>query len=257
MSDDLIGALKQLTIQAGKLAARLRSAGLIIERKADSSPVTNADKAVSELIYQRLQILTPDILVVCEERPLIMPDTETFWLVDPIDGTEHYLKGQDSYTINIGLIRDGQPTIGLIYQPEIDKLYYTDSAGQLKIQQYDQMLAVEPQIAIAGHKRAVVGLQKLNTETREFFNYHKVHQISYVAGAGKLCLVAEGSVDISPQFNHQTMEWDIAAGHCLILATGGNIVDLRGQQITYRKANFTNGKYLACSRHWFQGLLND
>lgn len=247
--NDLITSLKELIIDAGKIAIERRSQELIIEYKEDNSPVTNADKEVSTFIYNRLQVLTPDILVICEERPLIIPTTDTFWLVDPIDGTKNYIKGKDSYTVNIGLIKNGEPTIGLVYQPAIDKLYYTSSLDNIEIEQYGKTL----QINKAQYKNnfiAVVSPEKLDRETESFLKDNLVTEVRYVAGSIKLCLVADGTADIAPKLNHPTMEWDIAAGHSLIKATGGNIVGLDGKQITYGKPNFINNKYFACNYRW-------
>lgn len=252
---DLITSLRELIIKAGKIAIEQRSHELIIEYKEDNSPVTNADKAVSKFIYNYLQILTPGILIICEEQPLIMPSTDTFWLIDPIDGTKNYIKGKDSYTINIGLIKNGQPTIGLIYQPAIDKLYYTNSLGNIAIEQYGKTLSINKR-QYDDNFIAVVSREKLDRETAHFLKNKLVSQVKYVAGSIKLCLVADGTADIAPNLNHPTMEWDIAAGHSLIKATGGNIVGLDGKQITYGKANFINHKYLACNYRWLNSHLS-
>ena len=274
----LIGQLKELIIEAGKIAIATRNKDLIIEYKEDNSPVTNGDKAVSAFIYNKLQGLTPDILVICEERPLIIPTTNTFWLIDPIDGTKNYIRGKDTYTINIGLIENGEPTIGLIYQPAIDKLYYTSSLNTIKIEQYGKTLEVSNPSFSQGVninesergsnlltevelKKNPIGLQKkyfigivspgiIDQETANFLKNNYVNEIKYVPGSLKLCFVADGTADIAPKLNHPTMEWDIAAGHSLIKATGGNIMDLSGKQITYGKPNFMNNKYFACNYDW-------
>lgn len=126
MNNNLINTLKDLIIDTGKIALDIKKSGILIDTKSDGSVVTNADKEISKIIYQNLQDLTPEIDIVCEEQPLPILSNNTFWLIDPIDGTRSYVNGKSTYTINIGLIKNGVPTIGLIYQPETDKLYYTD-----------------------------------------------------------------------------------------------------------------------------------
>jgi len=248
MNDNLINALKDLIINTGKIALDIKKTKILIDTKSDGSVVTNADKEISKIIYQNLQALTPKVPIVCEEQPLPTLDDNDFWLVDPIDGTRSYVSGKSTYTINIGLIKNGVPTIGLIYQPETAKLYYTDKSGQLKIEQYSKEIPIVHKPKEEGFN-AVVGFYHSNKATKEFLDKYSFDKIDAIGSSIKLCLIAEGSADIYPKFG-QTMEWDIAAGHALIKAAGGNILDLNGKEITYSKKSFVNPNFLACSKYW-------
>ncbi len=115
MNDNLINALKDLIINTGKVALDIKKAGILTDTKSDGSVVTNADKEISKIIYQTLQTLTSQIAIVCEEQSLPILSSDTFWLIDPIDGTRSYVNGKSTYTVNIGLIENDFPTIGLIY----------------------------------------------------------------------------------------------------------------------------------------------
>ncbi|CAK6514182.1 3'(2'),5'-bisphosphate nucleotidase CysQ [Rickettsia helvetica] len=248
MNDNLINALKDLIINTGKVALDIKKAGILTDTKSDGSVVTNADKEISKIIYQTLRTLTSQIAIVCEEQPLPILSSDTFWLIDPIDGTRSYVNGKSTYTLNIGLIENGSPTIGLIYHPETAKLYYTDVNGRLKIEQNSKEVFVnhEPK-----HEElnAVIGFYNSNKATKEFLSKYSFGQINAIGSSIKLCLIAEGTADIYPKFG-QTMEWDIAAGHALIKAGGGNILDCDGQEITYGKENFANPNFFACSKYW-------
>jgi len=254
MNDNLINALKDLIINTGKIALDIKKSGILTDIKSDGSFVTNADKEISKIIYQTLQTLTPQIAIVCEEQPLPILNSDTFWLIDPIDGTRSYVNGKSTYTVNIGLIENGLPTIGLIYQPESDKLYYTNESGQLKIEQYSKEIPLT-------HKQkeerlnAVIGFYHSNKTTKEFLSKYSFDKIDAIGSSIKLCLIAEGAADIYPKFG-QTMEWDIAAGHALIKAGGGNMLDLSGAEITYGKENFLNPNFFACSKYWLANISN-
>ena len=251
MNKELVHALKELIIQAGALAITKRNSGLKVELKEDGSPVTNADKEISNLIYKKLTELTPDIPIICEEQPVSDIDTSIFWLVDPIDGTRSYIKQESSFTVNIGLVKNNVPTCGFIYQPEAAKLYYTDAQGKLIVEQDGKPLEVADSV-ISDNYIATVSSHYLNLATRYFLTQHSIIDIVRVPSSIKLCLVAEGVADVYPRFG-RTMEWDIAAGHALIRAAGGDIVDTYGKALSYGKPNFENPHFLAFSKNWLKG----
>lgn len=244
MDQYFIPNLKETIIQAGEIAVNLREKGLTIERKKDYSPVTNADIQVSDFIYKKLTKLDPNIPVICEERPLknILKDS-MFWLVDPIDGTKSYIRNMDSFTVNIALISNQVPKVGLIYQPALKKLYFTDDEGNFCAEQN-------------GHKVreikreddsfiAVVSSRNFNEKTENYIRNNPFSEIIAVPSSIKLCMVAEGSADIYPKFG-PTMEWDIAAGHALVNAAGGIIIDqTSNQSLLYGKTGFKNSEFLA------------
>jgi len=247
--NNLITSLKNLIIEAGKIALIRRNLGLIISYKKDHSPVTNADKDISDFIYNGLNSLTPNISVICEERDLGILPQDSFWLVDPIDGTQSYIKGEETYTVNIALIQDCTPTIGFIYQPSKCRLCYTDENNTLKIEQN----GIEIKLSTLKQKgySATISSRALNLETKNFLNKHNITRVVSVPSSIKLCLVAEGVVDIYPKFG-TTMEWDIAAGHALIKASGGNVIGLDGNELIYKKKNYQNSNFYACSRCWLE-----
>ncbi|UCM85618.1 MAG: 3'(2'),5'-bisphosphate nucleotidase CysQ [Rickettsia endosymbiont of Culicoides impunctatus] len=247
MMVNLIRSLKSLITDAGRIALMTRDLGLIVCYKEDNSPVTNADKEISNFIYNGLMELTPNIPVICEEREIVTLNEEQFWLIDPIDGTKSYIKGEDTYTVNIALIKNGMPVIGFIYQPSMQKLHYTDANNALRVEQNDVEVSFDA--LPRNHYSAVVSSRWFNLDTKSFLEKHLITEIVSIPSSIKLCLIAEGKADIYPKFG-TTMEWDIAAGHALIKANGGNIIDLDGNELIYQKKNFQNPHFYAYSRYF-------
>jgi 3'(2'), 5'-bisphosphate nucleotidase len=250
--DISIEALKDIILEAGELALRAKNLGIDVFYKKDKSPVTSGDKALSTFIYEEITKIS-DKQVICEERDnLPLKDRQNFWLIDPIDGTRSYIRGENTYTVNIALIKDGIPSIGLIYQPENKKLYYTDSKGKLSIEQNGKKIEL-PTIHDKESFTAVIGSHYLSKITQHFLKNHFIDKVITVPSSIKLCLIAEGTADIYPRFG-QTMEWDTAAGQALILARGGDIVDMEGNSLTYAKEGFENPHFFAVSQNWIKRL---
>jgi len=249
MDQRFISNLKEIIINAGQISIDLRNKGLIIEQKNDSSPVTNADIAVSNFIYQKLTELDNNIPIICEEKPLKdISNKEMIWLVDPIDGTKSYIKNMDSFTVNIALIYNQIPIIGLIYQPTTKKLYFTNHDKKLCIEKNAKTIEVEQKTN--SDYIVVVSSRNFNFKTEQYIQEREFSEIISIPSSIKLCMVAEGSVDVYPKFG-PTMEWDIAAGHALILATGGNVIDNdTGQQLLYTKKNFKNSDFIASNKRY-------
>ena len=253
MDQIFISNLKEIIIEAGQISIDLRNKGLITEQKKDNSPVTNADIAVSNFIYSKLTILDKNIPIICEEQPLKNISNESMiWLVDPIDGTKSYIKDMDSFTVNIALIHNQFPVIGLIYQPTSRKLYFTNHKKKLCIEKNGKPLEVE-QKANKDYI-AVVSSRNFNLKTEEYIQEHNFSEVISIPSSIKLCMVAEGSVDVYPKFG-PTMQWDIAAGHALILASGGNVIDnTTGKTLLYTKNNFQNHDFIASSKRYSDSL---
>lgn len=246
-ADDILD-LKSLIIEVGQVAHHHQNHDITVEIKADYSPVTNVDKLVSEMIVSGIAKLTPNILIISEEADLPERGADCFWLVDPIDGTKSYIRGDDTYTVNIGLIENGIPVFGLIYRPSTKMLHYTDANGKLKIERDGADITNE---IIRKNKHiltAAVSSKAINELTKEFITQNNIEEIVHIPSSIKLCLVADGSVDLYPRFG-ETMEWDIAAGDALIRAAGGKIIDINTNEIMeYNKPGFLNKGFIAYNK---------
>lgn len=257
LTDSLINQIKSLIIKAGEVALKEKHLGLTIEYKNnDHSPVTSADKKISDLIYDALSTITPEIEVICEERnPITLKNKSRFWLIDPIDSTVSYIKGLEYYTINIALIIDDVPILGFIYQPEKRKLYYTNIDNNLVIEQYNMVISTLNQQISRDKYIAITSANNFNQLTEDFLVHYSLNKVLHVPSSLKLCWIAEGIADVYPKFG-DTMEWDIASGHALIISTGGNISNLNGIQVSYNKPHFKNHHFLAYSKRWYNRYIN-
>ena len=257
MDEKFISKLKNIIIEAGKISISLRDEGLIVKRKKDSSPVTNADIEISNFIYSELTKLDQVIPIICEEQPLKdVLGKEMIWLVDPIDGTRSYIKNMDSFTVNIALIHNQIPIIGLIYQPTSRKLYFTNPKQEFCLEKNGNILKTlkrEDKNYIA-----VVSSRNFNYKTEKYIQENGFSEIISIPSSIKLCMVAEGSADVYPKFG-STMEWDTAAGHALIRAAGGAVIDNNtGRTLLYNtKNNFKNPDFIAFNEKYNPLLILD
>ena len=246
-SSDLTAAIVALADAAGEAIMALY--GKVEARhKDDRSPVTAADEAAERVILKGLRKLTPDIPVVAEEEVSRGAGPETvanrFWLVDPLDGTKEYLNHNGEFTVNIALIEDGVPTLGVVGAPALDALYATD--GQRAWVRRD---GAGPQV-IGARKAPDDGLvvavsrSHRDAETDAFLKDLKIAGEKVGGSSLKFCLVAAGEADLYPRFG-RTMEWDTAAGHAVLRAAGGSVRTVEGDELAYGKPGFANPSFIA------------
>lgn len=206
-----------------------------VKYKSDSSPVSVADLESDQLICKYLIKLYPNIPIVSEERDNIVEinNHELFWLIDPLDGTKSFLKKNGEFTINIALIKNSIPIIGLVYSPLSDNLYYT---GEDKIP-YKISRGVINSIKtrkIPKQGPTIISSSSCMSGKRinKFLTNIQYNKIILTSSSIKICMIAEGTADIYPRFG-QTMEWDTAAGHAILNAAGGYITTFEGDELTY------------------------
>jgi len=221
-----------------------------VERKADRSPVTQADRDAHDIIERALQQLTPDIHIISEEHTdhVVPEDDALFWLVDPLDGTKSFIRGESEFTVNIALIDDGVPVMGVIYIPA-EGMMYAGSRETGAWRQRDggaRELIHTRAVPQAGYA-AVVSLSHLDPDTEHFLREYKIATRVQASSSLKFCRVAEGEADLYPRFG-PTMEWDTAAGHAIILAVGGRVENPDGSALIYGKETLRNGAFIVYGR---------
>ena len=235
--------------EAGEAILKIVEGGFEVESKDDLSPVTIADRAAELIILGALAKAAPGVPVVAEEEVAAgrIPDfRDTYFLVDPLDGTKEFIRGGDDYTVNIGLVSDGTPLLGAVFAPARGQLHagivgsgawLEDSAGRRPI-------TVRPR---GQSLTAVASKSHFNQSTADYLA-EAVGECDYV-GVGsslKFCIVAEGKADIYPRLS-PTSEWDTAAGHAVLLAAGGCVDGPDGQKLRYGKNAFINRGFVATS----------
>lgn len=259
---ELLNIAIKAAIIAGKEIIRLYEQPLDIRRKDDQSPVTQADLIANKIIIDELK--QSEIPIISEESyssQIEIP--EFFWLVDPLDGTKEFINQNGEFTVNIALINNEKPTLGVVYAPAKELLYFASPetlSMKIKVRNHtilQDTLEVLP-ICKSNHPsvRIVASRSHLNNETKAFIKAlqetHKQTEIVYAGSSLKLCLIAEGSADIYPRFG-KTMEWDTAAGHALLLYTNADMYHAQTlEPIRYGKKDLINPDFVAIRKnmHW-------
>jgi 3'(2'), 5'-bisphosphate nucleotidase len=226
------GLLNELTALASRAAAAILAVSrdrLAVRSKSDQSPVTAADEASDATIASGLAQLLPGIVIVSEESPRTVNPGPSFVLVDPLDGTREFLAGRDEYTINIAIIVDHRPLVGVIAAPALglvyrgivgrgaERLRLTPGAG---LAQASEVVAIRTRTAPAGGLVAAVSRSHLEPATEAFLQGVDVHDRISSGSALKFCRIAEGTADLYPRLS-PTSEWDVGAGHAIVAAAGG------------------------------------
>lgn len=215
-----------------------------LQLKSDASPVTAADLAAHHVLLAALSSLLPGCPVVSEEdekSQRFRTPTGRFWLIDPLDGTKEFLARNGEFTVNIALIDDGKPVLGVVYAPAIDALYW----GGEGLGAWRQQAGAVEKIAVSAGEicRVVASKSHLNEATRIFIDGLGEHQLVQAGSSLKLCRVAEGSADIYPRLA-PTCEWDTAAAHAVVVGAGGLVLDTLGNPLRYGKAEVLNPSFI-------------
>lgn len=250
MSNDLGAALADICEEAAALILPLWKSGLTVFSKSDESPVTEADRQGEALIVARLTALYPDTPVISEEdaSEFGTPDAigPRFFLVDPVDGTKAFVRGDPNFTVNIGLIEHGRPVAGAVCAPATDETWFTSGGKALKRKAggLAQPVSVRPwpedaAVALISHTMKEETADKLAAQ----YGFHLRQPMD---SSIKFCRIAEGAADIYPRHG-PTMEWDVAAGHAVLEAAGGVMTTPEGETFHYGKAGegFRNGWFVA------------
>ena len=245
----LLALAFDLAASAGETILAVRARGFDIQRKADASPVTEADQRAELLIAARLRAVTPDLPLVAEEEIAaghVPAPAASFWCVDPLDGTREFAAGDDDFAVCIGLVRDGRPVLGVVGAPAKGAVY----GGIVGRGAVKRTAAGEQQIA-ARHPpaagMAVVASRHHGRDARmqPFLAHRAVASVANIGSALKFCLLAEGLADLYPRFG-TTMEWDTCAAQAVLEAAGGAVRLVEGGAILrYGKPGWINPHFYA------------
>lgn len=262
----LLADVIDIAKQAGDAIMRVYATDFDVATKSDQSPLTQADLSAHHIIEQGLKALKPQFPVLSEESASIDFATrqqwQTYWLVDPLDGTKEFVKRNGEFTVNIALIHQHAPIMGVVYAPALDVLYfasYQQGAFKQVAQQAIQSIQIH---ALNANKVSVAGSRShACTQTQAFFQQIAMKlsepNIISMGSSLKTCLVAEGIADIYPRLG-PTSEWDTAAAHCVLNEAGGTIIDCAGHVLAYNtKESLLNPNFLAIAdghHDWIQYL---
>ena len=233
--------------EAGEAILEIVRRGYDVEHKQDSSPVTEADRAAELIILAALAKAAPGVPVIAEEEVAagrIPAHGDTYFLVDPLDGTKEFVRGGDDYTVNIGLILGGVPHLGAVYAPATGRLHGGLVGHGAWLEDFSGRIAIQTR-SPGDELVAVASKSHFNQPTADYLA-EAVGECGYVAigSSLKFCIVAEGRADIYPRLS-PTSEWDTAAGHAVLLAAGGRVDGPDGQPLAYGKRAFLNRGFVA------------
>lgn len=244
----LLPAIVELALAAGRVILPLYDAHAAATTKADGTPVTEADTAAERVILAGLAALTPDVPAVAEEmmaagaRPSV---GRAFWLVDPLDGTKEFVARTGEFTVNIGLIVDGVPVLGVIHAPVTDETYAAADGRATWAAAGCDPVAIRARCRPSSDPVCTVSRRHgPGGRTAGFLADHGVTERLSVGSSLKFGLIARGLADVYPRFG-ETSEWDTAAGHAILAAAGGRVDDLDGRPLAYGKPGFRNTGFVA------------
>ena len=245
----LLELAADLARQAGDVIMAVRARGFETLRKADRSPVTEADHAAEAVIVRGLRAATPGIPVIAEEEieaGIAPGGGDVYWLVDPLDGTREFAAGRDEFTVNIGLVRHGRPVLGAVDVPAYGELFggllgppaqawKQTAAGRMPI------LARDPP---DGGMHVLASRHNADDpRLDDFLEGRNVAQVTNIGSALKIVRLAEGAGDLYPRFG-RTMEWDTAAPQAILEAAGGVLCAMDGTPLRYGKPGWANPPFL-------------
>ncbi len=244
-----IPALIQIARDAGAEIMRIYDTDFGVENKDDKSPLTEADKRSNAVIVEALQKAYPDIPMITEENKAVpygeRADWDWFWLIDPLDGTKEFIKRNGEFTVNIALVRQGKPVLGVIYVPAKDVTYWSaEGQGAHKIEADGSSRSISVKDPDPKKLVLIGSRSHPSAEFDAYLNEKKAQydEVDFVAAGSslKLCLVAEGVADVYPRLG-PTMEWDTGAGHAIALEAGASVKVFGEQQdLRYNKENLLN-----------------
>ncbi|MCB1049006.1 MAG: 3'(2'),5'-bisphosphate nucleotidase CysQ [Acidobacteria bacterium] len=244
--------LKTLAIEASKQTLTYFKTDLAVEYKRDNSPLTEADRASHQCIVHGLKALTPDIPIVSEESAL-PPYSErkswsTYWLIDPLDGTKEFVKGVPEYTVNIALIQDGVPCLGIVTIPCQERIYW---AGRGLGSYFSPFGGEGTGLKIgsnAGNSplRFAISRSHPDPQMTQFLDQFEDKEIIRLGSALKFCKVAEQAVDLYVRMG-PIMEWDTAAAQVVVEQAGGTVWDWSGNPLKYNKETPTHSGFLVAA----------
>lgn len=251
----LLDPLHELAEDAGRRIMQFFHEGYDVEHKRDNTPVTQADFAANSAILAGLAVLTPELPVISEESPIpafaTRKNWETFWLVDPLDGTREFINGREGFSVNIALIHQHEPVAGVIHAPASGVSYYAcrGSGAFRKSRDHQVPVPIHTRRTIQQPPVIAVSRSRHGERIRKYLQKLGEHETIYIGSSLKSCLVAEGKADLYPCLG-PTSEWDTAAAQVIVEEAGGSITDTRLQALRYNtKESLLNPEFLVYGDH--------
>ena len=252
-----INALVRTAREAGDAILEIYRQDFAVYEKQDASPLTEADLASHRIIVEALRQLTPDIPVLSEEDADIPFEERSqwtsYWLIDPLDGTKEFIKKNDEFTVNIALIREHRPYLGVVHVPATGVTFYGEAGKGAFRMEHGETRQIHATTHAGTPLRVAGSRSHAGSSLQTFLENIGAHEIVSMGSSLKLCLVAEGKADLYPRLG-PTSEWDTAAAQAVVEAAGGMVTDTSGSPLLYNtKESLLNPHFLVFgdrSRDW-------
>ena len=249
---------RSLALTSGEVIMNIyNSSKLDVSLKSDDSPVTLADKKADEVISEGLKKYFPEIPVVTEEKVESHDlNASVFFIVDPLDGTKEFIKRRTDFTVNIALVANGKPIRGIVYAPARQRLFYTDENGEaveemayFSVSKLGLIKKIKTASSDNTALKVVASKSHRDKKTDEYISKYQCKELVSAGSSLKFCLIAAGEADLYPRFG-PTMEWDTAAGHAVLSAAGGVVLQAKDNRpLKYGKQNYKNPFFIAASKN--------
>ena len=221
-----------------------------VQHKADASPLTEADLSAHRVIVQQLAALGTQIPIVSEEDEASHArrvPAGAFWIIDPLDGTKEFIARNGQFTVNIALVRDGAPVLGVVYAPVLDEMFWNvpEQGAWVRRAGATHRVHVATKTARADQPvRVLASRSHMTPETEAFIRSLGAHEVVQAGSSLKFCRIAEGAADCYPRLG-PTCEWDTAAAQAVLEAAGGHVQSLDGVRLGYGKSDVLNPSFVA------------
>jgi 3'(2'), 5'-bisphosphate nucleotidase len=247
-SDGLISSVTEAAWQAGKAIMPFFQKACSHQLKPDQSPVTEADIASHDFLVNALAKLMPQLDVISEESAgveALSTIPSDYWLIDPLDGTKGFLKGKPEFTVNIALVHDYRPVLGVVHAPALGLTYWAQTGtGAWRQHGQEPPTSVRTKPAELAHLTVVASQEHSGPRVKRMLQKLASPVLTSIGSSLKCCLVAEGRADLYFR-DLPTMEWDTAAAQCVLETAGGLVLDVNAQPLHYGKPGLKNQGFVA------------
>ncbi len=258
----LLPEVTALAREAGRAILSVYASSFSVSEKDDASPLTEADLAAERVILAGLKRLAPDIPVLSEESAAApwerRKQWDWLWVVDPLDGTREFVQRNGEFTVNIALVHNHRPVLGVVHAPVLERDYYgCEGIGAFRSDAESTGRSIRVSQPAARPLRVVGSRSHRGSSLDAFLERAGEHELVAVGSSLKFCLLAEGSADVYPRLG-PTSEWDTAAGQCVLEQAGGHVTRLDGEVLAYNmREELLNPHFVAYAddRHDWIGLL--
>jgi len=259
ITNELIQSVIKIAKQAGAVIMDVYKTDFDIQIKIDKSPVTEADTKANQVIDDGLLKITPDIPILSEEgRDIPFEERskwESFWLVDPLDGTKEYIKKNDEFTVNIAYMQNNLPVFGVVYAPALDELYWGSvEKGAYKSIAGDSFNPIRVKSQLNNPVQIATSRSHPSSKMDNFLAQFDTFDLHRMGSSLKICSVADGRVHFYPRLG-PTMEWDTGASHAVIKAAGGELIKYgTNLSLKYNKEDLLNPEFIAGNMNSIESL---